>query len=101
MYSVFKGCSRELSSWESPPSYTGMKEVQDITGVSSVKRRVSEEGYLISEIDYDKIQGIYVGNIYKPGTMNVLRSIISKTFENCKFKVDLYLRDVGYIFKWN
>ena len=101
MYSVFKGCSRELSGWELPPSYTGMKEVQDITGVSSVRRRVSEEGYLISEIDYDKTQCIYVGNIYKPGTMNVLKSIISKTFENCEFKVDLHLRDAGYIFKWN
>ena len=101
MYTVFKGCSENLKDWGSSPSFTGMKEVQDITGLFALERRVCENGYLIAEIEHDKFSDVFIGKIYKPGSYKCLKDIICNTLQACKFRVDLHLKEMGYAFSWD
>ncbi|MDB2481722.1 hypothetical protein N9W84_00985 [bacterium] len=101
MYSVFKGSSYSLKDWGESPHFQGMKEVQEITGLFAVERRVCEYGYLVAEIEYDKLSDNFIGKIYKPGSYKCLKDIFCNTIQACKFKVDLYLKEMGYSFSWN
>jgi hypothetical protein len=101
MYTVFKGSSKNLKDWVESPSFLGMKEVQDITGLFALERRVCEYGYLVAEIEHDKLSDLFVGRIYNPGSHKSIKDICCNTLQACKFKIDLYLKEIGYKLVWN
>lgn len=92
----------KLRSWEKPPRVSSERDTdlfRELMGWEIVEERFTVSNVLVADLRWKKDVELYESYVYnKDETSLIGKYFQSKTAVGAKFKADIYLKSLGYIF---
>ena len=92
----------KLRNWEKPPRVSSEKDTdlfRELMGWEIVEERFTVSNVLVADLRWKKDVELYESYVYNENERFRMGKVFqSKTVVGAKFKADLYLKSLGYIF---
>jgi hypothetical protein len=92
----------ELRKWKKPSKPLGQEDIdlfKELMGWEIVEERFDAKNTLVADLRWKKDVELYESYVYnKDETSLIGKYFQSKTAVGAKFKADIYLKSLGYIF---
>jgi len=92
----------KLRKWERPANKSSKKDTdlfKELMGWEIVEERFSVRNTLVADLRWKKDVELYEAYVYNEDETSLIgRSFQSKTAIGAKFKADIYLKSLGYMF---
>ena len=92
----------KLRKWEKPANKSSQEDAdlfRQLMGWEMVEERFSVSNVLVADLRWKKDAELYESYVYNEDETSLIgKSFQSKTAIGAKFKADIYLKSLGYIF---